>query len=118
MRSEPYGLGQSNTAALKALAEEFDPADLVKHININVTKFNSKSQSNGALMRCMPLAIYCHSLHDYEEFRKVIQADVSFTHCHENVLNAQVLYAMAIGRLMAGLPAKDVFNLVRLYAKT
>jgi ADP-ribosylglycohydrolase len=50
-------------------------------------------------MRCTPIAVYSHLL-SAEDLHKVVVADVSFTHCHQNVISSVYLYCYAIGRLI------------------
>lgn len=70
MRSEsPTPLGQTNEIALKALCMDKDPLDSLKRVTTTVAKFNSKSQSNGALVRAAPMALLCHNIWIGESFR-------------------------------------------------
>ena len=78
------------------------------------------SQLNGSLMRCTPIAVYSHLL-SAEDLHKVVVADVSFTHCHQNVISSVYLYCYAIGRLIkyagnadrATLAFEQTFNLCK-----
>ena len=44
-----------------------------------------KSQSNGALMRITPMAVFCHKL-TKEEIYKAAAIDTLFTHSNETVI--------------------------------
>jgi len=59
--------------------KEWDNVELSKYVYALVNKKNGNSASNGALMRCTPMAVWGSDL-SIEDFRKASEADVSFTH--------------------------------------
>jgi hypothetical protein len=62
-------------------------------------KLNNKSQSNGSLMRCIPLAIWGHQLDD-ATLIPCIQQEVKLSHSHPVPVLTTVCYVLAISHLM------------------
>ena len=62
---------------------------------------NSGSQSNGALMRVTPLAVWSSGFFDHpKELYKAVKNDVEFTHSNILVLEATFIYSAAIQYLL------------------
>ena len=65
-----------------------------------VRAYNTKSQSNGSLMRATPMAVFISKLKDVEPMMKAVKADVEFTHCNKIVTEAIFLYCYTIALLI------------------
>ena len=98
--SGPFDIGHTTRLGLKTLARKDIPNDqLVEATYANVNIENAKSESNGSLMRCTPIAAFSHLL-STDDLHKVVIADGNFTHCHPNVMTSVFLYCHTIGQLI------------------
>ena len=59
------------------------------------------SQSDGSLMRCMPMAVWCHRL-PVEQVPLATQCDVKFTHSMPHMANLISCYTIGIWHLLNG----------------
>lgn len=79
-----------------------------------MTKIDEKEKhtmlSNGALMRCSPLAIFCDS--------KAVATDCYFTNPNEICLDAEITHITALSLALKGIPAKEIYARVQEQAKT
>uniref|UniRef100_A0A914Y680 ADP-ribosylhydrolase ARH3 n=1 Tax=Panagrolaimus superbus TaxID=310955 RepID=A0A914Y680_9BILA len=75
----------------------------------NVQKFNTKSLSNGALMRISPLAIAFRKL-SIPQLREIAKADTSLTHASPIVADAVATYCVALAALLKGKNNTEAFD--------
>jgi len=75
--SPPFDIGLSTRAALVPLCVQNPKAKLaIEAAKVN----NNKSQSNGSLMRCTPMAVFTSSITRKEDAKNAILIDVKMTH--------------------------------------
>ena len=91
-------MGNTTAKAFAGLKVQGDRID-VAHAYKTVLNQNKASESNGSLMRCTPMAVYTHLI-GWEKAHQICSADVMFTHCAKNVIDAVFLYGQAIGYLI------------------
>jgi ADP-ribosylglycohydrolase len=77
-----------------------NPSGLSQKMRKMVYNFNQTSQSNGSLMRITPLAIWCSRLEDEMDVEAAVKEDVTLTHLDETVIDAAVIYVLAIRFLL------------------
>ena len=95
--SPPFDIGLSTRAALVPLSVQNPKAKLA----INSAKINNdKSQSNGSLMRCTPMAVFTSSVQKKEDAKNAILIDVKMTHPDKLVQEAILTYQLAIHYLL------------------
>lgn len=99
--SRPFDIGQTTRNAFDA----FDKNDMIE----NSRTLNHQSESNGALMRCVPLAVYSfeNSL-SHDEIYELVTLDVQLTHGKKTVANLVFLYVMIIIYLYKNLDWKTI----------
>jgi ADP-ribosylglycohydrolase len=66
------------------------------------------NMSNECLMMMVPLAIWGHKLNE-KDLLAAVKLVTSFTHSSPFVIGACYLYCYAIGKLVQGIIAKEVF---------
>ena len=71
------------------------------------------SESNGSLMRVTPLSVFTSKITDNKILEKVVDADVSFTHCKLIVLLAVSSYCIAIRELINGKSRKYAYKIAK-----
>ena len=117
MQTEPFDLG--NTCKNSLLnADPFNPnPEVIKRDALK----SEKSESNGALMRVTPIAVFWHRLEghategssEYKEWiYKAAVEDGSFTHCNKIVLFINGLYWYVISMIINQLPLKEVYDVL------
>jgi ADP-ribosyl-[dinitrogen reductase] hydrolase len=100
--SRPFDIGQTTRNAFQGVS---DKEDMVENSRI----LNSQSESNGALMRSVPLAVYSfeNSLSE-DEIYELVTLDVALTHGKKTVANLVFLYVMIIIYLYKNLDWKAI----------
>jgi ADP-ribosyl-[dinitrogen reductase] hydrolase len=100
--SNPFDIGQTTCNAFQNV---FDKNDMIENAHI----LNNQSESNGALMRCIPLAVYSfeNSL-SLDEIYELITLDVHLTHGKKTVANLVFIYVMIIIYLYKNLDWKTI----------
>jgi ADP-ribosylglycohydrolase len=95
--SEPFDIGMTTQNA-------FGGATSKRKMRFNVKTMNNMSESNGALMRCIPFALYAfeESLSKWDIYHLVC-LDVSLTHYKTTVANLVFVYVMMVIYLYKGL---------------
>ena len=73
----------------------------------NKSEEGESAQSNGSLMRCLPIAFISNE----KEFNRVLESDVWMTNPSTVVLEAERIYLMTIRDIIAGIDSKDLFDL-------
>ncbi len=91
-KSDPFDIGQS---VRNALLDSFCAEDLVN----NAHEFNNKSQSNGSLMRCIPLALLSVGK-TFDEILELVECEVTLTHSSKIVSYITALYCFLISRIV------------------
>jgi len=101
-KSSPFDIGRTTINAVDRLHDVFKKKDkessLKKTID-EIAQVNSRSQSNGCLMRATPLSVYCYNQDD-ETIYEWTKLDVELTHSHEVALFSVVCYNIAIAHLL------------------
>lgn len=100
--SNPFDIGKNTTIALKPLVKKCFAKKAVKL----AAKNNQESLSNGALMRCMPMAVYTSALKP-EEAKEVMIAEIEISHPNKAVQDTIYLYQLAIHHLLNNPTKKD-----------
>jgi ADP-ribosylglycohydrolase len=77
-----------------------NPSGLSQKMRTMVYNFNRGSQSNGSLMRITPLAVWCSRLQSEEELELAVKEEVTLTHLDDTVIDAAVIYVLAIRYLL------------------
>lgn len=85
-KSRPFDIGITTRNAFQGATSACSMYDNAKAMSAN-------SESNGALMRCIPLAIYAfnHQLNSKDTL-ELVKKDVYLTHCKRTVANAVFVY--------------------------
>ena len=111
-RSHPFDIGnttqQALSAAAAALDQNINPAEAAKQTA------NPNSQSNGALMRVSPLAVFGHATTDMQ-LAKWARLDAQLTHPHPVCQDANALFVLTVRHaLTTGNTPPEIYR----YAKT
>ena len=92
-KSNPFDVG--NTTRM-ALFEAKNAEDMVN----NAYEYNEHSESNGSLMRCIPIAVFCvHK--SIETILEVASVDASLTHYSEAVHLVTGVYCCVISKILS-----------------
>ena len=89
-------MGGTTRRALAAANPDKPNAPVIRQ---RASKFNTKSLSNGCLMRITPLIFWARDLKE-ECFAKVIREDVILTHSNVVAQEATIVYSIAIKHLI------------------
>lgn len=106
--SDPYDIGHTTKMAMAEFAKLSGKANQAKNGKINAASVEkvSKSLSNGSMMRVAPLAVWASELYGKDkrpnstDFKKVIVADVTFTHVQAAVKEAVFIQSAMIAYLV------------------
>lgn len=71
--------------------------DVQKEMTSNAEKYNKRSQSNGALMRILPIPI---ELHNSPDMLDLIMFDTKLSHSNEIALECNIVYSLTIKYLL------------------
>lgn len=74
----------------------------------NVEKYNKKSESNGSLMRCLPIAAFCINKPN-SIILEVAAIDASLTHCSETIHLITGIYCCVLAKILS-FRIKSVFD--------
>jgi len=92
IKTGPFDVGMTVGRALNALGTAKNAIETSESLN-------KMSCSNGSLMRCTPLAVFCRNLSE-EDLIKAVTLDCSITHSSLLVKQAEVCYVAAIVHLI------------------
>lgn len=94
--SEPFDIGNTTRNAFYMAPSKYDMVE-------NVKMLNTYSESNGALMRSCPHAVFAYMRNISEqEMYDIIEMDVQFTHVKKCVVNLVYAYNIIILYLLKG----------------
>lgn len=105
-KSSPFDMGQTTTFALMG-AKNAD--DMVT----NAFKWNERSESNGALMRCIPIAVFS-IFKPYDLILEIAEIDASLTHYSSVVKLVSGIYCCIISTILSNRLTKKNVNTVTL----
>lgn len=91
-KSKPFDIGNTTRMALFNSNNADDMAN-------NAFKYNKNSQSNGSLMRCLPLAVFCIN-RPIETILEVTSIDASLTHYSDTVQLITGIYCCVISKIL------------------
>lgn len=106
--SNPFDIGRTTRLA-------FANADVAIDANLNAEIDNFDSESNGALMRCIPIAVYAYenNLSDNDIYT-LVNKDVLLTHCKRTVVNLVYVYVCILLQLYNNKSWNDFKNKLNL----
>ena len=94
--SHPIDVGHTCRVAC-VLSHDRDPGVSMARV---AAEHSLRSKANGALMRCMPIAVWCHRLPDAQIAAHAI-ADCKLTHPNESCQHANAAYCIAAAHLIS-----------------
>ncbi|MFH4979048.1 hypothetical protein AB6A40_005757 [Gnathostoma spinigerum] len=118
LQSNPLDIGKATLTALNVPGVSVDRTKetsksvktaVYKKVIENVRTFNIASMSNGCLMRISPLAVSA-SKFSLQQLRKMVEADVSLTHCNPVAYDGVYIYCVAIRALLRGRTPEEAFG--------
>lgn len=96
MDSNPFDIGSTTKNAFHDAKTKYEMVENVNALNVN-------SESNGALMRCAPYAIFAYIFEFTDkELYDFIEMDVKFTHVKQCVVNLVYAYCIIILSILKG----------------
>lgn len=105
-KSKPFDIGQTTTFALL-------DADNASDILSNSYEYNMDSESNGSLMRCIPLAVFGINKED-DVIMKIAELESELTHPNKIVGEVTGLYCIIIAHLLRSKIKKCELNIDHL----
>ena len=105
-KSEPFDIGLTTT---DALTDSTNAEDMINNAYI----FNEDSESNGSLMRCIPIAVYGIGK-PIEIILDMASSDASLTHYSKNVHLITGLYCFIISQILEHRLAGKTINILNL----
>jgi ADP-ribosylglycohydrolase len=100
--SDPFDIGNTTRNA-------FQNADVAVDANLNAAIDNMDSESNGALMRCIPLAVFAYENRlDDDEIYTLVCKDVFLSHSKRTVANLVYLYVTILVKLYQQQPWEEI----------
>eukprot|EP01031_Cornospumella_fuschlensis_P041923 gene41923-51177_t len=93
-KTDPFDIGYATRLATSK-------ATTVDQMRANAARYNKKSQANGALMRCLPIAIWARGM-SAEQIKKIVALDCTLTHPNEICVDAVSVYCVAMAELVKG----------------
>ncbi len=101
-RSKPFDVGRTTFLAFDNVTSKYEMMD-------NAKIFNANSESNGALMRCVPHAIFAHFLDmpDHSVYN-LVRTDVMLTHPKQTVVNVVYVYTIILLSIFQGLSLDEI----------
>ncbi|RYG69573.1 ADP-ribosylglycohydrolase family protein [archaeon] len=93
-KTDPFDIGYATRLATAK-------ANTVEQMRTNAERYNKKSQANGALMRCVPIAIWAREM-TAEQMKKIVRTDCTLTHPNEICVDAVSVYCVAMAELVKG----------------
>jgi ADP-ribosylglycohydrolase len=94
----------------------FDVGTTCRYAFSSPQRLNYMSQSNGALMRVWPIAIHGHRKGE-EYIVKIARQDALVSHPHKICQDCNVLYCLAISRLLNGDNVSECLEYITTYMK-
>ena len=104
-KSAPFDIGNTTSKA-------FLGAKNVSNVLSNVVKYNKLSESNGCLMRCASLGVWCHNMTP-NQILYCAQRDVSLTHDSEICKETTGIYLIGLTYLLQNYHQE---NLIKVYS--
>jgi ADP-ribosyl-[dinitrogen reductase] hydrolase len=104
--SKPFDIGQTNSFALLSANNS---EDMLK----NSHEFNEHSESNGSLMRCIPLAIFGIN-REPEQIMYIVSLESELTHPNKLVGEVTGLYCVIIAHILRHKIKNKPINITRL----
>lgn len=92
-KSKPFDIGESTCLAL---CDALNADDMVN----NAFEYNEKSESNGSLMRCIPIAVFS-LFKPYEAILEIAEIDTSLTHYSYVVKLVTGIYCCIISTILS-----------------
>lgn len=89
--TNPPDIGKTITKSLYTRKRSENAKDMIE----NSRDLNMASLSNGVLMRCAPIAIYCINRTE-KELREIVKQECELTHPNQVVQEGVVIYCLAI----------------------
>ena len=98
-RSGPFDVGQTISNACFISEDEYVKGFLAETVRKRVKKVNFWSESNGAMMRCIPMAIWLRGV-EWKKAIEMIKAETTLTHSSPAAIDANVAYLLAVRYLL------------------
>lgn len=98
-RSGPFDVGQTISNACFIREDQYVKGFLAPHVRKIVKKENFWSESNGAMMRCIPMAIWLRGV-EWNTAIEYIKAETTLTHSSPVAIDANVTYLLAARYLL------------------
>ena len=92
-KSMPFDIGQTTTFALEG-------ANNANQMATNAYEFNHNSESNGSLMRCIPIAVFS-LFKPYDTILEIAEIDASLTHFSPVVKLVTGIYCCIISEILS-----------------
>jgi ADP-ribosyl-[dinitrogen reductase] hydrolase len=92
IKSNPFDVGVTTRYALANASSANDMTN-------NAIRFNARSESNGSLMRCVPIAVLCYN-RSVETIMTVAAEDAELTHCSPIVQEVAGLYCSVLASIL------------------
>ncbi len=92
LSSGPSDIGFSTRNAIEGAKGHID-------MIMNANKLNNKSESNGLMMRCVPIAIMGYQ-NNYEGMLELVRTEAQLTHPSPVVHQATAIYCLIIGKIL------------------
>ena len=99
IHSNPFDIGQTINNAFFVRDHEYARGFLAPQIRKVVKKTNFWSESNGAMMRCVPMAMWLHDV-PWAKAVECIRSETSLSHSSAVVIDANIAYIMALRHLL------------------
>ncbi|CDW80111.1 UNKNOWN [Stylonychia lemnae] len=115
IQSKPFDIGATIRASFfKCSIDKPNPQRVIEG---GKQKKSLTSQSNGALMRISPLAVWCYNLTD-QEMAQAATLDTSLSHGNQLTQQASVLYCLAIKRILSSaMTRQEIYDDVKDYCQ-
>jgi len=102
--SHPFDVGQTTRNAFQDATTRFAMLE-------NVTMLNINSESNGALMRSVPHAIFAYAMNlDEDQLYDLVVMDVQLTHVKQCVIHLVYAYSIIILYILQGKDNSQIFD--------
>jgi ADP-ribosyl-[dinitrogen reductase] hydrolase len=102
--SNPFDIGHTTRNAFQGATTHFAMSE-------NVTMLNINSESNGALMRSIPHAIFAYAMDlDEDQLYDLVQMDVQLTHVKQCVIHLVYAYCIIILYIFQGKNNTQIFE--------
>ena len=105
--SPPFDIGNTTRKGLGPARAKSGP--ISKNCHLASETKNKTSVSNGSTMRMSPIAVWVSKL-PIKDLKKAITIDTKHTHCHNQVIDCNITFALAIKELLKGVPSKEAYD--------